>query len=161
MRADPRYASRTRRRPAATPPEPPALVLIADDDETARLVLQRAFAHSGAIALPVDDGVEIWPILARERVETLVLDLRMPGMNGFDVIRHIRGREAENSLVQRIGIIAVSGIPGPDVEARALRLGADAFRAKPLDIFEVVRIASELRVRRQRALPRTQHLLVD
>ena len=65
-------------------------MLIADDDETIRLVLQRALTNEGYVAIPVDDGGEIWPILDRENVVALVLDLKMPGVNGWEVLRRLR-----------------------------------------------------------------------
>jgi len=79
--------------PAHPPPVPQPespIVLIADDDETMRLVLQRALTNDGYVAIPVDDGGEIWPILDRENVVALLLDLKMPGVNGWEVLRRLR-----------------------------------------------------------------------
>ena len=120
--------------PASSPapqPESP-IVLIADDDETIRLVLQRALTNYGYVAIPVDDGGEIWPILDRENVVALVLDLKMPGVNGWEVLRRLRDDFRYRSL--HIRVVVLSG--QADMESRdfALRLGAVQFFSKPVDL---------------------------
>ena len=116
----------------------PAIVLIADDDESTRIVLQRALTKDGYIAIPVDDGGEIWPILDRENVVALVLDLKMPGVNGWEVLRRLR--EDFRYRGRRIRVIVVSGQADRESREFALRLGADQFFAKPFDL-ELVRRA--------------------
>ncbi len=119
-------------------PEPaiPPIVLIADDDETTRLVLQRALTDSGCLALPVDDGGEIWPILEREDVRVLVLDLNMPGVNGWEVLRRLRDDLAFRE--KHVHVVVLSGQTDAESRSFALQLGAVQFLAKPLDL-EVVR----------------------
>lgn len=114
------------------------IVLIADDDETTRIVLQRALSQAGFLALPVDDGGEIWPILDRENVVALVLDLNMPGVNGWEVLRRLK--EDLEYRERRIRVIVLSG--QSDIESRrfALTLGAAEFLSKPLDL-NAVRLA--------------------
>ena len=116
----------------------PAIVLIADDDESTRIVLQRALTKDGYIAIPVDDGGEIWPILDRENVVALVLDLKMPGVNGWEVLRRLR--EDFRYRGRRIRVNVVSGQADRESREFALRLGADQFFAKPFDL-ELVRRA--------------------
>lgn len=108
------------------------MVLIADDDESTRIVLQRALTKDGYIAIPVDDGGEIWPILDRENVVALVLDLKMPGVNGWEVLRRLR--EDFRYRGRRIRVIVVSGQADRESREFALRLGADQFFAKPFDL---------------------------
>jgi CheY-like chemotaxis protein len=120
--------------PAPSPAPQPAspIVLIADDDETVRLVLQRALSNDGYVAIPVDDGGEIWPILDRENVVALVLDLKMPGVNGWEVLRRLRDDFRYRS--RNIRVVVLSG--QADLESRdfALQLGAVQFFAKPVDL---------------------------
>jgi CheY-like chemotaxis protein len=115
------------------------LALIADDDETTRLVLYHALTRLGYVALPVDDGGEIFPVLEREDVSALILDLNMPGMNGWEVLRRIRGDFRYESKRQRLRIVIVSGQSDPASRDFVLSLGADAFLAKPLDLDELSR----------------------
>ena len=114
------------------------IVLIADDDETTRIVLQRALSQAGFLALPVDDGGEIWPILDREDVVALILDLNMPGVNGWEVLRKLK--EDLQYKERKIRVVVLSG--QADIESRsfALKLGASEFLAKPLDL-NAVRLA--------------------
>ncbi|MGH7818933.1 MAG: response regulator [Candidatus Binatia bacterium] len=119
-------------------PSSPKLVIIADDDETMRIVLQRALQHCGHLALPVDDGGEIWPILERERVAALILDLNMPGVNGWEVLRQLG--DPLSSRAKNFPVIVVSGQSDPETREFALRLGADAFFAKPVDLDELVAV---------------------
>jgi len=114
------------------------MVLIADDDETTRIVLQRALTLAGYIALPVDDGGEIWPILDREDVAALVLDLKMPGVNGWEVLRRLRDDFRYRS--RHVRVIVLSGQADPESRDFALQLGAAEFLSKPVDL-EVLRRA--------------------
>jgi len=111
---------------------PLPVVLIADDDETTRLVLQRALTAEGYLAIPVDDGGEIWPILERENVRVIILDLNMPGVNGWEVLRRLRDESVFRP--ERVRVIVLSGQADPESEQFALRLGATQFLAKPIDL---------------------------
>ena len=108
------------------------IVLIADDDETTRIVLQRGLSQAGWLALPVDDGGEIWPILERENVVALVLDLNMPGVNGWEVLRRIR--DDFRFRARGLRIVVLSGQADPESREFALQLGASDFLPKPLDL---------------------------
>jgi len=108
------------------------IVLIVDDDETTRIVLQRGLSQAGWLALPVDDGGEIWPILEREDVAALVLDLNMPGVNGWEVLRRLRDDFRFRS--RDVKVVVLSGQDDPRSREFALALGAADFLAKPLDL---------------------------
>ncbi len=128
----------SRRRGSSSPAPSPApqpespIVLIADDDETIRLVLQRALSNDGYVAIPVDDGGEIWPILDRENVVALVLDLKMPGVNGWEVLRRLRDDFRYRS--RNIRVVILSGQTDPESREFALQLGAVQFFSKPVDL---------------------------
>jgi CheY-like chemotaxis protein len=119
-------------RSGVSPEAEPRMVLIADDDETTRIVLQRALTLAGYIALPVDDGGEIWPILDREDVAALVLDLKMPGVNGWEVLRRLRDDFRYRS--RHVRVIVLSGQADPESRDFALQLGAAEFLSKPVDL---------------------------
>ncbi len=108
-------------------------MVIADDDETTRIIIQRALTLAGHVAIPVDDGGEIWPILEREDVGTLVLDLNMPGVNGWEVLRRLR----TDFRSRRIRVFIVSGQSDRASRDFALSLGADGFFSKPIDLQEL------------------------
>ena len=123
--------------PLSSPPPLP-IVLIADDDETTRIVLQRALTADGYLAIPVDDGGEIWPILERENVQAIVLDLNMPGVNGWEVLRRLRDDFRYRSL--HVRVVVISGQTDGDSRRFALQLGAVEFLAKPVDLEEIRRV---------------------
>lgn len=139
--AKPARSYRRRRSSSAHASQPPAtqrLAIIADDDETTRLVLQHALTRAGWLAIPVDDGGEIWPILEREQVAAILLDLNMRGVNGWEVLRRLR---SEPSLARRRGefrVVILSGQADSASREFALGLGADRFLPKPVDIDDVV-----------------------
>jgi two-component system OmpR family response regulator len=119
--------------PSSPAPQPESpIVLIADDDETTRLVLQRALTNEGYVAVPVDDGGEIWPILDRENVVALVLDLKMPGVNGWEVLRRLRDDFRYRS--RHIRVVVLSGQADAESRDFALQLGAVQFFSKPVDL---------------------------
>lgn len=129
-RRNPRGGAHSNRLASATAVVASRIVLIADDDETTRIVLQRALTQAGFLALPVDDGGEIWPILDREDVAALILDLNMPGVNGWEVLRRLK----EQYRQRQIRVVVLSGQSDPESRAFALQLGAAEFLAKPLDL---------------------------
>lgn len=110
------------------------LALIADDDETTRLVLHQALTHLGYTAFPVDDGGEIWPVIDREDVSALILDLNMPGMNGWEVLRRFRDDFRYRERRRQIRIVILSGQSDRTSRDFVHSLGADAFLPKPLDL---------------------------
>ncbi len=129
-----------RKRPSPSPASGSStsrIVLIADDDQTTRIVLQRFFTKLGWLALPVDDGGEIWPILERENVAALVLDLNMPGVNGWEVLRRLRTDFRYQG--RSVRVIVLSAQADPESRDFALELGAACFFSKPVDLGELSR----------------------
>lgn len=118
------------------------VVLIADDDETMRLVLQRALTLAGYVAIPIDDGGEIWPILERENVTAILLDLKMPGMNGWEVLRRLHDDFRYGTRRDSLRVIVLSAQSDPETRKFALHLGAQHFLPKPVDLVELVELLS-------------------
>lgn len=105
-------------------------VLIIDDDPVTLGALADAFTWTGQYKVEVaQDGYEGLIRVGSFRPGVLVLDLRMPGLNGFQVCRRIKADPATRS----IRIVAVSGYAQGDTTARAFEAGADAFFEKPLE----------------------------
>lgn len=123
------------------------LVLIAEDDDTTRLVLQDALARLGYNAIPVDSGTGIFPILEREEVNAILLDLNMPGMNGWEVLRKLREDFSLRERRFHLSVIILSGQSDRASREFALSLGADAFLAKPLDLEAVARAMAAIPLR--------------
>jgi len=112
--------------------ESPSYVLIVDDQEDV-LDLLIAVMESGDEDLKVKglrNGVEALLSIGEQRPDLLILDIMMPGMNGFEVCEKLKSSPANKNLK----IVAISGVHDPAIRDRILRAGADLFFAKPFDM---------------------------
>ena len=110
-------------------------VLIVDDDAKFLTFIGRTLKRAGFSVLTASDGCEVPELLARKRVDVLVLDLQMPGMNGWEVMRSMRERmpvAAYAQATERPKVVVVSGRSEDETAAFVRRLGADAYLTKPL-----------------------------
>lgn len=114
-------------------------VLIAEDDADIANIL-RLYLESGGYRVAVaPDGVSAYELLGREKVDLAILDVMMPGMDGFTLTRKIR--ETMNLPI----LILTSKIDDND-KILGLNLGADDYLAKPFNPLEVVaRVGANLR----------------
>jgi DNA-binding response OmpR family regulator len=113
----------------------PHTVLVVDDDAKVVTFLDRTLKRGGFAVLTAGDGAEVGDLLARNRVDVVVLDLQMPGVNGWEVLRKLRRPETGKvgrSATIRPKVVVVSGRTEDETEAFARRLGADAYLTKPL-----------------------------
>jgi CheY-like chemotaxis protein len=112
--------------------------LIVDDDETTRFILSQSIETLGYRVVTADDGADVPALLARERFDLLILDLYMPGMNGFELMRQIRhpppGLLPLPKTPAAVPIVVVSGETDPDSVAHVKALGATAHLPKPVDL---------------------------
>ena len=108
-------------------------VLIVDADANARIIAETLLRLRGLTVRSAGDGPEACDIVQRHDVAVVVLDLNLPGMNGFEVIRRLRSRFATPRLSVAPHVMVVTSRSEPEVEQFALRLGADAFLRKPVE----------------------------
>ncbi len=108
-------------------------VLLIDDDATAREPLEELLRLEGVDVVLAVDGAE-----AHEHLRTgarpcvIVLDLRMPGMDGFE----FRAEQLRDPALARIPVIVMSG--DGLVDERALELGVDEYLRKPIDVDQFI-----------------------
>lgn len=107
-------------------------VLVVDDDAQVARFLEEVI---GAFPEGVQVEVALDGFDAGQRVEAyqphiMLLDLMMPGMNGFDVCRRMKSSPATRS----IDIIALTGFPTPENRSQILKAGARACLSKPVDL---------------------------
>lgn len=118
----------------------PVSVLIADDDPNIVLALKFLMEKAGYRVRAVPDGQSAVAALAEERPDLVLLDVMMPGLNGYDVCAAIR---ADPGLAAtRIVMLTAKGL---DAERdRGLGLGADLYITKPFSTKDVLAKVREL-----------------
>jgi two-component system OmpR family response regulator len=113
-------------------------VLVVDDDDSTRFVLSRALEGLGLAVIRADDGAQVAELAAANRFDLLIVDLYMPGMNGFEVLRCIRQPDPGFLPAPRtpatVPVLVISGESHPASIANAKGRGANAYLVKPLDI---------------------------
>jgi len=102
-------------------------IAIVDDDESLRLALASLFRSAGFHVLVFASAAELLAASDLPAIRCLILDLRMPGMDGLELQRHL----ADGG--HRIPTIILSAHGSGELRSRALRGGAIAFLPKPFD----------------------------
>jgi len=122
----------------------PLRILVVDDEPAIRRLLKTSLASQDYLVSEAADGAAALAALKREPFDVLVLDLGLPGMDGFEVIAQVRaGRSA-------LPIIVLSVRTDEAGKVRALDLGADDYVTKPFGIEELLaRIRAAVRHRLQ------------
>jgi DNA-binding response OmpR family regulator len=107
---------------------PAAKTLIVDDDLEMRQLLAEELHDLGHESIYAADGVQALLLARRERPDLILLDLRLPGGDGFSVLERLR----DDADVASIPVIVFSSLRSPQTEERALLLGACEFVHKSL-----------------------------
>ena len=114
------------------------LVLVVDDLIENTMVLKGFIKPLGFDVIVAQSGEEALEKIEAQPPDIVLLDLMMPGMNGFDVTERLK----ENPDTRHIPIIIITGLSDPEANVRAIKAGADDFLIKPFD-----RVLLEARVR--------------
>lgn len=120
-----------------------AAILIVDDQEANVQLLEQMLRNAGYLRVTsTRDARAVCDLHRAHHFDLILLDLRMPGMNGFQVMDGLKEIEADGYLP----VLAVTAEPGHKL--RALRSGAKDFVSKPFDLTEVlIRVHNMLEVR--------------
>ena len=100
-------------------------VLIVDDERVVRDSLAEWLAETGYDVSSAEDGYEALRIINERPPEVVVLDLKMPGMDGLDVLKSIKQKDL------KIGVIAITAYGSIDNAVEAMKLGASDYITKP------------------------------
>jgi diguanylate cyclase (GGDEF)-like protein len=104
------------------------LILVADDDLVMRVTMAAVLRESGYDVLEAQDGDVALAVAAREHPDLIVLDLIMPGRDGFQVCEAVRA----NPALAEVPILVLTGLEDTTAIHRAFDIGATDFATKPL-----------------------------
>ncbi len=102
-------------------------VLLVDDEDSLRRVMKELLERDGYAVTEARDGVQALDQVDRVGPDIIVLDLNLPGLDGYGVLSHLRSRPA----TARIPVVVLTAKGDEDNEVRVFELGADDFLTKP------------------------------
>ena len=105
------------------------VVLVVDDDEGNRDLLARRLERLGYSVIVAEDGAQALGVLEVESVDLVLLDLRMPVLDGFGVLK----QRKEHERLRNIPVVMISSDSDIDRVARCVEMGADDYLPKPFD----------------------------
>ena len=108
------------------------LMLVTDDDETFRHVLQRAMERRGFEVMVAADVVSALTLATASPPELAVVDLKMPGESGLELVKALHALDAETRIVVLTGYASIA------TAVEAIKLGATHYLAKPATPDEIL-----------------------
>jgi DNA-binding NtrC family response regulator len=119
-----------------------ARILVIDDEPVVRLSYAMSLAPSYETRT-ASDGTEALSLMQRSPADLVLLDLRMPGMQGLEVLKAIKEQWPESEVV------IITGYPSVDSAKEAVRLGAFDYLSKPVGPDEVLGAARNALLHKQ------------
>jgi CheY-like chemotaxis protein len=107
-------------------------ILVVDDTPETRRLMRRVLERAQILVSEAATGEDGLAAIRRDRPDAVVLDLRLPGISGFDVARAVRADA--DPAVATTPLLACSASVQAEVRREALDAGCDAFEGKPIDI---------------------------
>ena len=104
-----------------------AMVLLVDDEDQLRRVMRDLLQRQGYTVVEARDGAQALDEVDRHAPDIVILDLNLPGVDGYSVLSQLRSRQATRQLP----VIVLTAKGDEDNEVRVLELGADDFLTKP------------------------------
>lgn len=127
-----------------------AKILVVDDEEVVRRSYIRILASESCSVEAVWDGKNALQAMEKQAFDVVLLDQRMPGMDGMAVLRIIKEKWPESE------VIMITGYPGVESAKQAVTLGAYDYLGKPLGPDEVINAATGAMLHKGWALRRDQ-----
>jgi two-component system response regulator PilR (NtrC family) len=108
------------------------LILVVDDEESLRTVLSSELINEGYEVRTAADGDDAIVEMRNADFDLVLLDIKMPRMNGFEVLKHIKENHARAKVVMLTGFADLKNA----IESK--KLGADDFVSKPYDLVDLL-----------------------
>jgi response regulator RpfG family c-di-GMP phosphodiesterase len=105
--------------------------LVVDDEERLRQVLTHVMRRDGFQCIEASNGIEALEQLQRYPVSLVLTDLRMPGMDGMELLRQVRARHSD------VAVMMITAVPDVQAAVECLAIGAMDYLTKPFYLEEV------------------------
>lgn len=109
-------------------------ILVVDDEEMMRGLLSKILEKDGYTVLSAPSGAEALKTIDEGKVDLVITDVKMPEMNGFDLLKHIKEKTPQ------VGVIVMTAFGDAYTVRDALLLGADEYITKPFKSFEITMV---------------------
>lgn len=114
------------------------VILIVDDEEGLREGLRMLLEGEGYTVVSAEAGEEALQILQQSHIDLVVTDMRMPGMNGIELLKNIRQRYGD------LGVIILTGYGQIESYIEAMNFGAIEYVSKPFKVDELKFIVNKV-----------------
>lgn len=121
-------------------------ILLVEDNEISRDILTRRLRKSGYQILFAADGVEALAAAAREQPDLILMDMSLPGIDGWETTAELRRRPG----VAAIPVIALTAHTLPGDREPALAAGCDEYESKPVELAQLIEKIENLLARNPR-----------
>lgn len=119
-------------------------ILVVDDEEMIRDMINDILAPLGYEIIQACNGLEALEMVDAKSPDIVLLDVTMPKMNGFEVLKRIK----ESEDTRKIPVVMITALNELQIRIKAIELGVDDFLSKPMDIIELrARVKSLLKVK--------------
>jgi two-component system sensor histidine kinase/response regulator len=133
-------------------------ILVVDDNVQNRLVAEARLSTAGYRVVQAESGERALALFQSENVDLVLLDVRMPGLDGFETLDRLRRLPRGTE----VAVVFLTALDDVAMHERALKAGVDDYLTKPLRATELlIRVRSLLRLSQAMASLRTSHTLVS
>ena len=106
-------------------------ILIVDDQKGIRLLLNEVFSREGYKVFQAANGVEALNIVDSNEINCVMLDMKIPGMNGIEILKRIREKK------HQMPVIMMTAFEEEEILSEASQLGMTKYFRKPFNILDV------------------------
>jgi CheY-like chemotaxis protein len=114
-------------------------ILIADDDHDTVTTEALLFQRSGFSVMACEEGKDVMPLVEEYKPSVLLLDLSMPGMNGFDIAQELK----DNPDLRPKLLVAVTGYADSETRQKTAAAGFDYHFAKPVEFSTLLQVVAQ------------------
>ncbi|MBO5946117.1 MAG: response regulator transcription factor [Clostridia bacterium] len=107
-------------------------ILVVDDDKNIRYVLREVLELVQFNVFEAKDGMSALDVFAKEHIDLVIVDIMMPGMNGYEFTKALRDAN------ERLPVLMISAKQLPEDRKRGFFVGIDDYMSKPLDPEELI-----------------------